>query len=82
MESRATKIDKNKAKIVSLQADYNNIMSTIVKIKDYDLFRVRIDEANSLLNKINDLRIKNNFLKDGLPSNGYADHHEKINIIE
>ncbi len=82
MESRATKIDKNKTRINSLQADYNNIMSTIIKVKNYELFRVKIDEANSLLNKINELRIKNNFLREGLPSNGYSDYHEKIKITE
>jgi len=82
MESRELKIKKNESKMEILQADYNNLMSRLTHIKDMMLFKVKVSEANGILNKIDTLRKKNEFLRAGLPSNGYADYHEKINIID
>jgi hypothetical protein len=82
MESKEIKIKRNESKIETLRIEYNDIMSRLSKIKDMKLFHLENNKALSISNKINDLRKKNKFLDEGAPSNGWADHHEDINIIE
>lgn len=74
-------VKKNKVQIRLLQADYNKTISRAMGIKNPLLFLAKIDEANAMLLKIRDLRIKNYNLERGLPENGYAESDENYNFL-
>jgi hypothetical protein len=82
MEQKQVRIMKNKAKIESLKIDYRNTMAKMVGVKDWNKFKEMNSKAMSMLNKIEELKKKNQFMREGLPSNGYSDYHDDVNIIK
>lgn len=82
MESKETQINKNKAKIESLTADYNDLFSQLRGAKSMELFRSIHNQVLTIGQKIHVLKRKNEFLELGQPSHGWADHHENYNFLE
>lgn len=82
MESKEITIKKNNAKIDELRIEYNDIMSRLSSIKSIDLFHIENNKALSISNKIDEIKKKSKFIENGLPSNGYSDHHEDFNFLE
>lgn len=79
IEKRTVRI--NKLTIKDLQADYNNEMASLVKVKEEKKFHEIVRKANFILDKINTLRIKTENIKRGFPPNGFQDYAEKFRII-
>lgn len=68
-------------KIKDLKMEYNKRMSMAIKIKDSNLFRAAVDEANNVLMKINILQKKMDNLKNTGKSHGVADWHINYEVL-
>ena len=74
--------DIYRERIKGLRVEYNQIMSSLTKIKDKKLWDAKHSEALSIQQEIHVLRTKANNLDSGKPENGFSDWHEGYRILE
>ena len=82
MDTKETEMLRYKAKIDSLRIEYNDIISRLARIKEKKLFYLENSKAMGISSRIADIKKKMGFLKNGLPINGYADHHEDFDMLD